>query len=568
MSERSRVSIGRIFTGIPGLDEVLGGSLPEYSFNMIAGGPGSGKTTLAQQIMFANATTERPALFFTVLGEPAIKMLWYQQQFSFFDHDKVGDAIRYINLSQEVVEQDLGLVLDLIVREVEAAAPGIVIVDSFRSVLRVNQFIEGRELDITGFVQKLAMHLTTWQATTFLIGEYPKINAEEHPVATIADGILWLTQDQDRNSIVRKMQVTKMRGRAHLPGMHTFRINDDGLQIFPRTFKHSRLEARPARPLARLATGIPGLDELLRGGFPIGDAVLVSGPSGSGKSAMATQFIAEGLKQGENAVIAVFEEEPVEYIARADRLGLGLREYVDAGRLSIIYLRSNVSIDEALLEIQDAVTGIGAKRLVIDSLSGFELALAPTFRVEFRESLYRMMGAMTAADVTVLMTVEVVASFSELIISPHEISFLTDAIVVQRYVEIEGQLRKVMMVVKLRRGDHSRDIRLYDIGPRGMVVGETLRNYRGIITGIPIRDPIDHHGTYPGLTKVEFSVLEALMAPEGARANEIGRATGLNGNDLTRALSRIIELGFATKEGEGSDVCYRASVPPAEIPTI
>src|SRR6185312_7183132 len=136
LSAQDRVIIKKLPTGVPGLDEILGGGLPEFSFNIIAGAPGGGKTTLAHQIMFANATPERPALYFTVLGEPAIKMLRYQQQFAFFDLAKVTSAIRFVNLSQIVLDQDLNAVLEEIVKEVEAVSPGIVVVDSFRTVVR------------------------------------------------------------------------------------------------------------------------------------------------------------------------------------------------------------------------------------------------------------------------------------------------------------------------------------------------------------------------------------------------------------------------------------------------
>jgi len=160
---------------------------------------------------------------------------------------------------------------------------------------------------------------------------------------------------------------------------------------------------------------------------------------------------------------------------------------VDRDRLEVIYLRPlDLSVDEALLEIQDAVTRTGARRLAIDSLSGFELALAPAFREDFRESLYRMVGALTGTGVTVFMTVEVAESFTDLRFSPHQISFLTDVIIVQRYVELQGQLRKVMAVVKLRRGQHSKDIRLYDVGPSGIEIGATLHEYQGIVTGAPV----------------------------------------------------------------------------------
>jgi circadian clock protein KaiC len=135
MSDK-RVTIDRLSTGVPGLDRVLGGGLPEYSFNLIAGAPGTGKTTLSQQIMFANASPARQVLHFTVLGEPPLKMLRYQQQFGFFDPAKVEDTIRYRNLSEEVLSGDLNAVLDAIVQEVDRAEPEIVVVDSFRTVVR------------------------------------------------------------------------------------------------------------------------------------------------------------------------------------------------------------------------------------------------------------------------------------------------------------------------------------------------------------------------------------------------------------------------------------------------
>src|SRR5271165_2758312 len=128
MSAEDRVTIRKMPTGVPGLDEILGGGLPEYSFNIIAGAPGCGKTTLAHQVVFANAATQRPALYFTVLGEPAIKMLRYQQQFRFFDQAKLTTAVRFINLSQIALDKDLNAVLEEIVKEVEAAGPGVVVV--------------------------------------------------------------------------------------------------------------------------------------------------------------------------------------------------------------------------------------------------------------------------------------------------------------------------------------------------------------------------------------------------------------------------------------------------------
>jgi circadian clock protein KaiC len=253
---QDRVIIRKLPTGVDGLDEILGGGLPEFSFNIIAGAPGGGKTTLAHQIMFNNATPERPALYFTVLGEPAIKMLRYQQQFTFFDHSVMQSSIRFVNLSQLVLDRDLGEVLDAIVKEVEKSNPSIVVVDSFRTVVRKAQ--EGSsELDIQGFVQRLALHLTTWQATTFLIGEYVENELRDNPVFTVADGLIWLKQSIERNSIVRKMQIMKLRGQESVPGLHTFRITENGLQTFPRTFGLTNITPGIVKGGRRLSMGIP-----------------------------------------------------------------------------------------------------------------------------------------------------------------------------------------------------------------------------------------------------------------------------------------------------------------------
>ena len=324
MSGRSTVVIHKLKTGVAGLDEVLGGGLPEFSFNIIAGAPGCGKTTLAHQIMFANATRKRPALYFTVLGEPAIKMLRYQQQFTFFDQAKLNNAVRFVNLSELVLQGDLSAVLAEIVSQVKAVNPGIVVVDSFRTVVRrvldSGRASKGSELELQDFIQRLSLHLTSWQATTFLIGEYVESEIRDNPVFTVADGLFWLHQTVERNSIVRKMQVMKLRGQESVPGLHTFRITSGGIQAFPRTYGLTG-KATSAKGVRRLTTGVAELDLMMGGGIPSGHSLLLAGPSGSGKSILGAHFIAEGIRKGEPGIVAVFEELPEEYTARAEHLG-------------------------------------------------------------------------------------------------------------------------------------------------------------------------------------------------------------------------------------------------------
>jgi len=480
-----RVKIKQLPTGVQGLDEILGGGLPEYSFNIIAGAPGCGKTTLAHQIMFTNATPERPALYFTVLGEPAIKMLRYQQQYTFFDQSYLDGAIRFINLSQLVLDQDLGAVLDAIVKEVEASNAGLVVVDSFRTVVR-KAHAGASEVELQGFVQRLALNLTSWQATTFLIGEYVEGELRDNPVFTVADGLFWLYQSIERNSIVRKMQVMKLRGQESVPGLHTFRITAGGLQAFPRTFGLTDNKSVHVKGLRRISTGVRELDALMGGGIPEGDSLLVAGPSGAGKTVLGIQFIAEGLERGEPGIVAMFEELPNEFMQRAASFGFDLDKNLKDGSLKLIYLRPlDLSVDETVHEIVNTVKEIGCKRLVIDSLVGFEMALAPDFRTDFRESLYRMIGALTRRGVTIISTVEVEENFTSMGLSNFTISFLADDIVRMRYASINGQLRKIMMVVKMRRSQHSIDMYSYAVTAKGLAIGEPMRGYRGLTSGIP-----------------------------------------------------------------------------------
>jgi circadian clock protein KaiC len=228
---------------------------------------------------------------------------------------------------------------------------------------------------------------------------------------------------------------------------------------------------------------------MLGGGLLEGDSLLIAGPSGTGKSALATQFIDEGLRRGEAGIMAIFEERPQGYTERADSFGLNLKTPQEKGKLELLYLRPlDLSVDETMQEILDAIARVGAKRLVIDSLTGFEMALAPGFREDFRESLYRMISALTGAGITVLSTVEVEDTFDAMPFSHYAISFLTDDIIRLRYVEIDGQLRKMMVVIKMRGGNHSKDIREYVITDKGVIViSPRSTEYEGLTTGIPKR---------------------------------------------------------------------------------
>ena len=479
-----KVTLGTLPTGVPGLDVLLGGGLSEFAFTLIAGAPGSGKTTLAHQIMFALANPERRALFFTVLGEPPLKMLRYQQQYSFFDLDKVGESIRYVNLAEDLRSGDFSGVLARVMHEVESFGPSLVFVDSFRSVVQTARSGHEGVADLQQFVQELGTRMTSWQATTFLIGEYVNAETEANPIMTVADGLIALSQTHEQNAVLRKMRVVKMRGHNHMSGSHTFRITGDGLKVYPRLLPplaadHDAPNTVDRDP-QRIPTGLPGLDKMMFGGLPRGHSLLVVGPSGAGKTIFGTKFLQEGVRQGEKGV-AVYFEKGTSRLRNAE-----LADMVAAGDVEIVESRSlDLSVEELIDDLHEAIERTGARRVVLDSLSELGLYLAPEYRQDFRLAVFRLLTSLAKRQVTAVLTIGLEDRFTELRFSVADLSFLADAIVAMRYAEVEGRLVKLISVVKVRGIGHSNDLREFRITDDGFEIAETPIKFDGLLSGHP-----------------------------------------------------------------------------------
>lgn len=216
--------------------------------------------------------------------------------------------------------------------------------------------------------------------------------------------------------------------------------------------------------------------------MPSGYSLLVAGPSGSGKTILATKFLSEGVRYGEPGVIVAFEQVPSQSWIRT------LDDLIRKGQIGLINTRSlDLSIDEIVQNLTNLIHQMKATRVVIDSLSGFELAVAPTFREDFRESLFRMVTVLSGLGVTVLMTSELEDRYIDLRFSPYGSAFLTDAIIVQRYIEVGSRLKRVMAVVKVRASNHSNEIRQFEITDEGIAIGDPVLDYEGLLGGQPTR---------------------------------------------------------------------------------
>ena len=297
----------RLTSGVADLDLILGGGLPRGSLLFIAGGSGTGKTILAQQICFANATPERKALYYTMVSEPHSKLVRHMEQFAFFDRDAIGERVDYIHLpglldpgaedgSLQQRSAAVTRLADEVVRASEVEERSVIVIDGIKAL---RDFAEGDGFGFRGVAYELASKVFHSNAALVFVGEYTAEEVAYAPEFAVADGIVYLADEALERFDQRWLRILKLRGTDFLMGKHSFRIGREGFEVFPRF--ESVAGVRGARSRERLGLGVPGIDELVGGGLPVGSATLVAGPSGSGKTVLALQFVAEGIR-ARNAV--------------------------------------------------------------------------------------------------------------------------------------------------------------------------------------------------------------------------------------------------------------------------
>src|ERR1700738_385675 len=344
--------MGRVRTGIPDLDLILGGGLEPGSLVIVAGAPGTGKTILAQQICFAKATPERKALYYPTLSEPHSKLVRHLEPFEFFKPAALGRSVEFIHLGELVEEggqEGLEPVVSELGRNCFETRPAVVVIDSAKAL---RDFVSEKELRTA--LYDLASRVAHTDAILLLVGDYTPREIEGGGEFSLADG--------------RWVRVVKLRGGDPLVGKHSFRIRQTGFEVFPRL--ETLAPNGAAEPDGRVASGIPQLDELMGGGMSIGQATVVLGPSGAGKTILGLRFIAEGLEAGERCLLVSFQETGEQLVKKAASFGWDMADAWKSGQLAIHYVPvGELDLDTIAAAVRRELAKGLLRRVVIDSLA-------------------------------------------------------------------------------------------------------------------------------------------------------------------------------------------------------
>lgn len=474
-------------TGITGLDDVLHGGLVRNRLYLIEGTPGTGKTTLALQFLLEGVAQGERGLYIT-LSETAEELRavaeshgWSLEGINIFELASGGDALDP-DREQDLLhpwEVELGEVIKVITEEIEQLSPPRIAFDSLselrllaqdplryrRQILGLKQFVAGRN------------------STVLLLDDRSTVasGGVDLQLHSICHGVLTLERlSVDFGINRRRIEVAKMRGTSYREGWHDFAIRTGGLAVFPRLVAAEHADEAAD---AVLSSGIAGLDALMGGGPLWGTSTLITGPPGCGKTTIALQFALAAAQRGEYTAIYEFDERYSTLLTRTAKLGLDLRPHIAAGRISLRTIDpAELSPGEFTHMVRNEVEANQAKLLIVDSLSGYINAMSEEKQLLLQ--MHELLSYLNRRGVVTFL-INPMAGLVGPMHSEIATSYIADAVLLLRFFEADGRIRKAISCLKNRGGAHEDAIRELRIDHGGIRVGEPLTEFRGVLTGVP-----------------------------------------------------------------------------------
>jgi circadian clock protein KaiC len=476
------LEVEKVSSGVAGLDDVLGGGYPAHRLHLIEGGPGVGKTTLALQFLIDGARRGETVLYIT-LSETVDELDAIARS-----HGWTLDGIQLHLLAptESILDPDaqytivhpaeveLGERTWSVLEEVERTKPSRVVIDSLaelellaRDPLRYRRQILGLK------------HFFAGRRCTVLLLD--NVSRSTTSVESIAHGVLQLEQfAPEYGNERRRLRVMKLRGARYRGGYHDMVIETGGIAVFPRL---AATDGAPKSELHTITSGLPELDHLLGGGLDCGTSTLFVGPAGVGKSLLASHYANTAAGRGMRAAVYIFDESLSTYLQRSEGIGLGIREHIAAGGILVRPLAAaELSLGQFNHLAREAVDEQGVRVVVVDSLNGYLNAMAEERAVMVQ--LHELLSYLSNRGVLTIMTLAQHGLIGDSIVSPIDVSYLADTVVLLRYFEAAGELRRAISVVKKRSGAHESTIRELRLTPP-VTVGKPLREFSGVLTSAP-----------------------------------------------------------------------------------
>ena len=464
--------VERAKTGVSGLDTLLRGGFVRGAIYLVMGRPGTGKTTLGNQLCFEHVKQGGRAAYMTLLAESHATMLKNLQNMKFFDAALINNGLSYVGAYRSLRDDKLRGLLDMVRRVILDEKASLLVIDGISPARAMAE----NDVALKEFVVELQMLSAMTNCTTILLANMTPADAND-PEHTMVDGLIELAFEQHRRRTLRTIEVLKFRGTRHLMGRHELEIGSDGVTVCPRSEDVLDGSARPA-PASdqRVQTGVRELDTMLHGGVLRGTTSVTLGFSGSGKTTLGLHFLHTGAQLGEPGVLLGFYESPERVFQCGERFGFGLREFAATDEFSHVWQPSHeYGLDRIAARLFAEIDRIGAKRVVIDSLDGLrQAAYDPSRTIRFVTAL---LGELRAREITTILTDETLKpSGPEMEMRVEGISALVENLLLLEYMTVGPRMRRLVSIVKQRASAHETSAREFFLTGRGIEVAPDARS--------------------------------------------------------------------------------------------